>query len=109
MFYTVLAKALVVGVRTVIRRSVGLVALLMDAILNEAAASLEANLILPPHTGSSPDHLSPLNPMHAPVPRTAYDLFWHALFTVFGVLIGHRLPRAARLDRNQPPTRLRVV
>lgn len=106
MLYTVFAKALVVGVKATIRRSVGLIVLLMDAVLDEAAASLEANLIQPPVPMHMPEHTPAMYP---PAPRTIYELFWHGLFTVLGVLIGHRLPRVNRVDRNAPPVRLRVV
>lgn len=106
MLYTVVAKALVLSVKAVLRRTVGLIVLLMDAVLDEAAASLEASLITPP----SPTFTSePMHTAQAPVPRSFYDLFWHGIFTVLGVLIGHRLPRVTRVDRNAPPTRLRVV
>lgn len=106
-FYSVLAKVIVVSVRAIVRRTVGLVVLLLDALLDEAAASLEASLITPPTPTHLPEHL---NAAHAPAPRSMYELLWHGLFTVLGVLIGQRLPRANRPDRNaQPPTRLRVV
>ena len=108
-FYSVLARGLVVSMKAILRRSIGLIVLLMDAILDEAAASLEASLITSPNPVRLPEYMPA---QHPPAPRTIYDFFWHGLFTLLGILIGHRLPRATQTDRNaQPrhPTRLRVV
>ena len=109
MFYSVLARALAVSLKAVLRRSIGLIVLIMDAILDEAAASLEASLITSPSPVRLPEYMPAQQP---PAPRTIYDFFWHGIFTMLGILIGHRLPRAthaARNDEPRLPTRLRVV
>ena len=48
MFYVIIAKALTLSIRLALRRSLGLIVILLDAILDEAAAQLEANLIHAP-------------------------------------------------------------
>ena len=106
LFYTLAAKSLVLSIRVALRRSIGLLILLVDAILDEAASSLETALIVPP---AGPAAQQILNAQVSTPPRTFHELIMNALFTAIGLLIGHRLPRAARLDRNQLPTRLRVV
>lgn len=106
LFYTVMAKTVPLGIRVALRRSIGLVVLIVDAILDEAATALEASLLTPPQM---PDNFQRVPQYELQPPRTFYEFFWHGLFTVLGVIIGHRLPRAARFDRNAPPNRLRVV
>lgn len=107
LFYTVVAKTIALGLRVMLRRTVGFIVMMVDALLDEAAASLESALITAP---------SPSNPGQVPMPqydllppRTFHEFFMQGLFTILGVIIGHRLPRAGRVDRNAPPTRLRVV
>ena len=107
LFYAVVAKTLVLSIRLALRRSIGLLVLLVDAILDEAANSLETALIVPP-TNQIPAVISQQSQMTTPQ-RTFHELIMNALFTMIGLLIGHRLPRAARIDRNLLPTRLRVV
>lgn len=52
LFYVVLARGLALALRIFLRRSVGLIVTLLDALLDEAAASLEASFIAPPVQGS---------------------------------------------------------
>lgn len=104
LFYLVLAKGLALCIRLALRRSVGLVAIILDAILDEVAVNLETTLIAPPAAGPS-----------VPLQTAGYELqqsqffaqwLWHAFFGFLGAIIGHRLraPPAVRT-----PTRLRVV
>lgn len=107
LFYTVLAKSLALSIRLSLRRSIGFIAMLIDALLDEAANSLEAALLVPPNHQD-------VNPMTAPqfpptAPGNFHEFLVRGLLTLIGILIGHRLPRAGRFDRNAPPTRLRVV
>lgn len=111
LFYTVLAKSLALSIRVLLRRSVGFVVMIMDALLDEAASSLETYLLTPPGMHEPPQMAPHMPPPYdlTTAPRTLREILWHGLFTVLVVLIGHRLPRAVRYDRNNPPTRLRVV
>ena len=88
----------------------GLVAAILDAILDEAAVQLDSSLAPTPllshsshsqhtHVDQQQFHLQPMNSF------SAYLL--HGIFTLLGVLIGHRLPRVPVVART--PTRLRVV
>ena len=108
LFYVVLVKTLTMGVRLCLRRSMGLVAAILDAFLDEAVVQLDSALSPPPMiqqqgTQQVPPqfHVQSMNSF------TAYLL--HGLFTLMGVLIGHRLPRSSAFARTNPPTRLRVV
>eukprot|EP00438_Fugacium_kawagutii_P028079 Skav223928 [mRNA] locus=scaffold2593:382825:387213:+ [translate_table: standard] len=103
MFYVVLAKGLALSLRVVLRRSVGLLAILIDALLDEAAASLETALIAPP---SVPGNLLPNSGYELQHQSIFMQWFWHAFFGFLGAVLGHRL-RAPPVVR--PPTRLRVV
>ena len=49
------------GIRLVLRRSFGLVIIVIDAILDEVAANLEASLLTQPVPQGAP----PQHPMHA--------------------------------------------
>ena len=51
LFSTVFHKSIALSVRVILRRSIGFLALLVDAVLFEAANSLEASLITPPASG----------------------------------------------------------
>lgn len=107
LFYTVVAKTAALGIQVMLRRTVGFIIMMIDAILDEAASSLESALIAGP---PGPDQTAFHTPQHELLPpRTFHQFFTQGLFTILGVLIGHRLPRAGRIDRNAPPTRLRVV
>ena len=107
LFYTVLAKSLAMSARVFLRRSLGFLAQLVDALLYEAANSLEASLITPPPPGMQTMPNTQYD-LAAPT-RSLHDLIMHGLFTLLGYLIGNRLPHAASPDRNARPTRLRVV
>ena len=48
LFYIVLARSVSVGIKFVLRRSVGFLVIVVDSILSEAAYALEAQLISPP-------------------------------------------------------------
>lgn len=107
LFYVVVAKTLTIAVRMMLRRSVGLIVLLLDAILDEAAANLEASLLTAP----------PVQPMHTDQPphtfqvqqhSTYVTILMHFLFTAVGAVLGRHW-RAQVIVRPAPPTRLRVA
>lgn len=114
LFYVVLAKSVALTVRVSLRRTMGLVAAVLDAILDEAATHLENNLNPTPMvtyqtaqsaSGPTPQQFQQfqVQPMNSFV---AYLL--HGMCTLLGVIIGHRLPRAPILART-PPAHLRVA
>lgn len=101
LFYAVLAKSFAITLRLLLRRSVGLMVLLVDTILDEAATSLEASLLTAPSAAGPPNQVRPQFDMQPP--RVLHDYVVRILFAFIGLLIGHRLPRVARVDRNNPP------
>lgn len=94
LFYAVLAKSLAVTVRLLLRRSVGLVITLIDAILDEAAANLEASLITAPARESLPQHGNHDHSLELQHQFYFHTLFMHLIFSVLGLLIGRHWPRA---------------
>lgn len=110
LFYVVLAKSIALSVRLFLRRSLGMLALVVDALLDEVADSLEASLLTqpPPQSTTGPAMQMPMPPFDMAAPRAFHDFLVHGLFTILGIILGRRFPRAARFDRNAPPTRLRV-
>lgn len=108
LFYTVLAKSLALGLRVFLRRTIGFIVMLIDALLDEAASSLESALLTPPTVQEQNPMSAGHFEMSAP-PRSIHEFILQGMLTLLGVLIGHRLPRAGRVDRNAPPTRLRIV
>lgn len=107
LFYVVCAKGLRVVVRLILRRSVGLLVLLIDSILDEAAASIEAGLLTPP----SPPETATVadNPVRLEIQQ--YNamslLLMNSLFTLAGILMGRHW--RARATAARPPTRLNLV
>ena len=105
LFYVVVAKTLSLSVKLFLRRSIGLLVVLLDAILDEAAASLETQLISQPtvitaSTSQVPQYeLQQIN--------TWPSLLIHGLCMLVGALLGNRMQRAQVPPRY--PTRLRVV
>jgi hypothetical protein len=101
-----MAKTLTLSIRLALRRWLGLIVILLDAILDEAAAQLEANLIHAPSaiTGVG----ASIEPGQSLTPSQNWNEWWvHTLLLMLGILIGKRMnsaPRQARI-----PTRLRVV
>ena len=98
LFYVVLAKSTAVAVRLMLRRSIGFLVTILDAILDEAAAHLEASLLTPPVQ----------NTAHPSVTGPAFDLqqqlsfhayFMHAVFTILGLVLGRHMPRAQPVVR----------
>lgn len=51
LLYVVIARGLAMMIRVALRRSVGLIVIFLDALLDEAAANLEANLLAAPTAG----------------------------------------------------------
>ena len=49
LFHVLVAKSLATSVRLIIRRSVSLVIMLVDTILDEAVTSFESSLVAPPY------------------------------------------------------------
>ena len=106
LFHVVMAKSLTMGIRLVLRRSFGLVIIVIDAILDEVAANLEASLLTQPVPQGSP----PQHPMHSFEIQQHYSfssIMFHLIFTCLGALMGRHLPRTQPAVRH--PTRLRVV
>lgn len=91
LFYVVLTKTIALSVRIFLRRSCGILIVLIDAILDEAATQLETGLISPPQTSVPLDHTDRRFEMQQQTPIAS--LLWNGLFTLIGVLLGHRLPR----------------
>lgn len=107
LFYIVIAKSLTIAVRLLLRRSVGLVVLLVDAILDEAAANLEASLLTAPVPQHVPQqHTSPA--FEVQQHSTYATILMHLFFTAVGVFLGRHW-RAQLVVRPAPPTRLRVA
>ena len=94
LFYVVIAKALALCVRVALRRSFGLLVVLLDAILDEAVANLEPTLIAPPHYGAPPPYTP--HTFELQQPFSLSGLLLHGLCTLIGAMIGHRWPRANR-------------
>ena len=108
LFYVVLTKTAAVSVKLFLRRSVGLVAALLDAILNEAAVHLDNTLSPPPMVTVAPSTQLPPQYQYQVQSMNSFTAYLlHGLCTLLGVLVGHRLPRAPVLAR--APTHLRVV
>lgn len=98
----VLARSLALTIKLFLRRSCGLLVVLIDAILDEAATQLETGLITPPQANvplGQTDQRFELQ--HT---SSVSSWLWHGLFTLMGVLLGRQLPRAHR-----PVRTLRLV
>ena len=101
LFYVVIAKSLTLSVKFALRRSVGLLVVILDALLDEAVASLEAGLISPPV--QAPTHIEQ-GPQYVVQPIGTLTL----LMTGLCSMLGNRMQRAPVLHRT-PVTRLRAV
>lgn len=107
MFYVVVAKGITVAIRLVLRRSSGFIALLLDALLDEAAAHLEASLLVAPApTQQPPQHTVP--PFEIQTHDTYATILMRFFFTAVGALLGRHW-RAQAIVHPAPPTPLRVV
>lgn len=104
LFYVVFARGLRVVVRLALRRSVGFLIVLIDALLDEAAASLEAGLIAPPSQNPlvTDNHVQ----FDLQQQNSFTGLLINGFFTLAGLLLGRhwRVGAHARV-----PNRLRVV
>lgn len=109
LFYVVVAKSITMAVRVLLRRSVGLVVILIDAILDEAAANLESSLLAPPTMSAM--NLPPQGSQTFAVqhyhPLSAFLV--HVFFTCIGAFLGRYLPRTNAAVRLAPPTHLCVA
>lgn len=105
LFYVVIAKSLALGVKVFLRRSVGLLVVLLDAILDEAVNSLDPGLIAAPLQGQPPVQQVPQYEMQ-PV-NYLTTLLIHGICVLLGTLLGQRLPRAPLAART--PTSLRIA
>lgn len=104
LFYVIIAKGITIGVKIILKRSVGILAVIIDSILEEVASQLETELIGPPTpsaktptwTDTCPNPYAPLMAQNS---FTTYLM--HALFALIGALLGHkwRAPQAARVNR----------
>ena len=89
LFYVVIARSLALGVKITLRRSFGLLVILLDAILEEAAATLEENLLIAPSRAQT-------LPAHTPFTyemqqtNSFQNLIMHSLFALLGAFFGHR-------------------
>lgn len=98
LFYVVLSRAIKASIKFMLRRSCGLIIVLIDAFLDEAATQLDPGLISAPSPAVVADdtavryELQQITGIHM--------LLWNSLFVLVGVLIGHRLPRAPGAVRN---------
>ena len=93
-------------VRLVLRRSIGLIALILDALLDEAAVHLEASLLTAPaqHNNlAAPTVLAFEIQQHL----TYGPILMHIFFTAVGAILGRHWRAPA--VRPATPTRLRVV
>lgn len=108
LFYVVIAKSISMAVRLALRRSVGLVVLLIDAILDEAAVNLEATLIAPPNM-QSPNSQNTLPTYEIQQQQFMGNLLMYLLFTCVGLVLGRHLPGTHVYVRPAPPTHLRVA
>ena len=97
LFYVLLAKSFALSIRVVIRRSVGAIILVLDAVLEEAAQSLEPELI-----ASTNYAASSLNQHGQVQERTYYfNSVWTNVFLVIiGGLFGRHYPAATPVARN---------
>lgn len=90
MFYVVLAKTIGVLVKLALRRSIGIITVILDAILDEAAASLESSLISQNFRTLPGQH----HHSQQPHPLITQDPFghwlFHILFGIAGGIIGRR-------------------
>jgi hypothetical protein len=98
LFYVLVARGLAISIRLALRRSFGLIVIILDAILDEAAASLEASLITAPVPGV------PTNNLEIQQQHSFTTLLLHGFFALIGAWIGRQMPRA-----QVPVRRLRVV
>ena len=90
LFYVVLGKAIGAFLKVALRRSVGIVITVLDAILEEAAAGLDTGMM--PVT--SPRQINAQVPAQfevQPVP-TFGNLFLNLLFAILGGFAGRRMP-----------------
>lgn len=93
LFYVVMAKGTAVTVRLMLRRSIGFLVTILDAILDEAAAHLEASLLTAPAPNTAhPSVTGPAFDIQQPLSFHAY--FMHAVFTILGLVLGRHMPRA---------------
>lgn len=83
-FYILVGKSLTLGVRLALRRSFGMITLILDAILDEAVESFEQpGLIAPVQVGNQ------IQQQH----DTSNAWLLHVLCGVIGALMGRQLPR----------------
>ena len=90
LFYVVLGKAIGAFLKVALRRSVGIVITVLDAILEEAAAGLDTGMM--PVT--SPRQINAQLPVQfevQPAP-TFGNLFLNLLFAILGGFAGRRMP-----------------
>lgn len=113
LFYIVLARGVSVGIKLMLRRSVGFLIIVIDSILNEAAYALEARLISPPphvvtqtRAGNTAPTPNTYNPYEIQPQHTLMELLLHGFFIFIGAILGRHWPRAAPAFRR--PTHLRV-
>ena len=102
LFHVLVAKSLATSVRLIIRRSVSLVIMLVDTILDEAVTSFESSLVAPPYMmpdESTQGSNSSSHPFWQPGFLTT--LLLHCLFAMIGALFGQRWNYMIR-----PPDRL---
>ena len=89
-----MAKSTAVVVRLMLRRSIGFVVTILDAILDEAAAHLEASLLTAPAQHSLPHQPTSGQPFVIQQQFSVHAYVFHVIFTILGALVGRHWPRA---------------
>lgn len=108
LFYVVIAKSLALGVKVFLRRSVGLLVVLLDAILDEAVNSLDGGMIAPPVQAGAHQQQHQQVPHYELQPvNYLTSLLIHGICVLIGALLGQRLPHAPLAART--PTSLRIA
>ena len=85
-------KVVGLSIRVFLKRAFGLVTLVLDSILEEAASQVEQALLPQPYV----DHHQQPGSSNQPMPHTSTSLQWtmHILCILVGSLLGRSLPRA---------------
>lgn len=100
MFYVVLGKFITLSVKMVLRRVLGTITLVLDAILDEVSDQLDTALLT--HTSNTQEKKVV---SHEPFPQNSqhssdHKIIMHAFCILIGTLLGHQWPRAAVPPRN---------
>ena len=94
LLYVLLGKLATVGIKLLIRQSMGTLAVIFDAILDELLAHLDS--VLAPRTPEPREVIMPPVPQAQiqPVETSFTNLVLNLICVVVGTLLGQRWPRA---------------